>query len=449
MKNNAAIGRFDAYRRDYSKVASVILGKPKSVCYFDCMKPNPHTIITNARIISLAPESEAGNPGPRCGAKAMRDLGVIANGSIAIGHDGTILEVGITIQSKAADRVIDANGKILMPGFVDCHTHTCWAGDRLDEFQMKLEGATYLSILKACGGIMSTVRATRNASLDNLTTLTLDRLKRMAALGTTTVEIKSGYGLNTDTELKMLQAITQASAQTTQTIIPTALIAHAVDQDQTHFFDITINETLPAVATQFPGITIDAYCEDGAWPLAETARLFRRATELGCKLRIHTDQFNSLGATRMAVEMGAISVDHLEATLPEDIALIAKSNTIPVALPVAGFETDDRYAPGRALIDAGAPLAIATNYNPGSAPGKSMPFAMVLGCRKCGLTPAEAITAATYNAACVVGLQNTIGSIQVGKVADLVLWDETDERTLIYELTAANPVEVFIKGIPI
>jgi len=346
----------------------------------------------------------------------------------------------------AADETIDAGGRVLMPGFVDCHTHACWAGDRFDEFEMKLSGRSYLEILAAGGGIMSTVRAVRAASPDALAEALLQRLARMAALGSTTVEVKSGYGLTTADELKMLRAIRAAAGGTAQTVIPTFLGAHAIDPDNPRCVDQTIDETLPAVADEFPGIACDAYCEKGAWTLADTGRLFERAAALGCPLRVHTDQFTSLGMTRLAIEMGAVSVDHLEATTPADLQLLAASPTVGVALPASGFHLDDGYVSGRALVDAGGVLALATNYNPGSAPTPSMAFVIALACRKLGLTPAEAIAAATVNAACVLGLQGEVGSIEPGKRADLQLMDFTDERELGYEFATPGPPFVMCGG---
>lgn len=409
--------------------------------------------IINARIVS--PSTGAGASGPKRGPEAMRDLMVMDRGYVITDDvTGRIAEVGLMNDCPRRDvmtsDVIDADGLVLLPGFVDCHTHACWAGERLDEFQMKLEGADYLSILKAGGGIMSTVRATRAASQEELVAGLVDRVKRMVSFGSTTIEVKSGYGLNTETELKMLRAIREAGKHVRPVrLVPTALLGHAVDKAQGEsFFERTIVDTLPAVATEFPGITIDAYCEDGAWPLEQTERMFDLALALGCRVRVHTDQFNSLGATRRAIEMGAASVDHLEATTDEDIALLGASRTsaIGVMLPISGFQWDDRYAPGRRLIDAGAAVAVATNYNPGSAPSPSMPFAMALACRKCGLTPGESITAATWNAAHVVGFGGDSGGIGVGLRADLAIWDVADERSLAFEIAGAPAMLVMAGG---
>jgi len=412
----------------------------------------PRLLITNARILTLAPFSVGtSGGGPRRGAD-LRELGVIERGFVVI-EDDRIAAVGSgsppsSAQDLGDTETIDAHGRVLMPAFVDCHTHACWAGNRFDEFEQKLAGASYLEILKAGGGIMSTVRAVRAASQDDLTTALRGRLARMLALGTGTVEVKSGYGLNTDAELKMLRAIDAVVTDNDwpQVITPTFLGAHAIDPDQPNCVHTMINETLPAVAEEFPGITCDAYCEESAWSLTDVRNLFENAADLGCPLRVHADQFNSLGMTRLAVEMGAVSVDHLEATTPDDLQHLAHSNTIGVALPACGLHLDGRYAPARELVDAGGALAIATNYNPGSAPTPSVPFVIALACRKLKLTPAEAIIAATYNAACVLKLEGEVGSIAPGMRANLQMLDCADERDLGFEFASSGPLLTMLNG---
>lgn len=354
-----------------------------------------------------------------------------------------IARVGPDIQEHA-DRVIEASGRVLIPAFIDCHTHACWAGDRLDEWEMKRRGVAYLDILKAGGGIMSTVRAVRAASQQELASGLLARLDVMLREGTTTVEVKSGYGLSTADELKMLRAIRDAAARWPGTVVPTALLGHAIDGDPPAFVERTISETLPAVSAEFPGITIDAFCESGAWSTADTVRLFDRARELGHTIRVHADQFNPLGMLNEAIRLGAASVDHLEASTSEGLAALAASDSIGVGLPVCGFHVDGRYANLRALIDAGGAAAIATNVNPGSAPCSSMPMAIALAVRHCGLTVPEAIAACTVNAAAVLGLRDR-GFIAAAPSAraDLVLLRHTDVRQLAYEF-GGNPVDVVI-----
>jgi imidazolonepropionase len=244
----------------------------------------------------------------------------------------------------------------------------------------------------------------------------------------------------------MLRAIHATAQVVPLTVVGTFLGAHAIDKDNPNFIEETISETLPAVVQEFPEITCDAYCEEGAWSLKDTERLFRAAKELNCPLRVHADQFNSLGMTRLAVEMGVVSVDHLEATTDEDLELLADSSTFGVALPCSGFHLDDRYARARGFVDAGGALAIASNYNPGSAPTPSVPFTIALACRKLRLTPAEAIAAATYNAACVLGLEGELGSIEPGKRASVQLLDSSDERELAYEFATAGPLVVLVDG---
>ncbi len=402
-------------------------------------------IIVNARIITLA-----GDNTPRR-KEAMNDLGVIEDGFLSV-KDGIIEHVaGGTpdvdfINDHSDVPVVDANGRVVMPAFVDCHTHTCWAGSRLEEFEMGLRGVPYLEILKQGGGIMSTVRAVREATQEDLCVDVLGRLGLLTSQGTTTVEIKSGYGLTTKDELKMLRSIHDASQDVPQLIVGTFLGAHAIDPEQENFTDVVIHETLPAIVQEFPRITCDAYCETGAWSVGETTRLFEKAIELGCPIRAHVDQFNALGMLTKAVELGAVSIDHLEHSADDELKVLAASDTIAVLLPISGFCLNDDYARGRAIIDFGSPVAIATNYNPGSAPSPSMPFAITLACRRLGLTPAEAITAATHNAACVLNLQHRVGRLEVGMQADLQLLDCNDERDLTWHVAAGGPLLVSIKG---
>lgn len=392
-------------------------------------------LIRNARLVTLSDGDL-----PRRGA-AMRELGIVPTGDVLI-ENGLIAEIGDGINAPSGTTIIEAEGRVCMPGFVDAHTHAIWAGDRLDEVDLKQQGASYLDILKAGGGIMSTVRAVRAASQDELAAGLRKRLDWALREGTTTIEVKSGYGLTTADELKSLRAIVDASESFPGTVIPTALIAHAIDPEQPNFIETTINETLPTVHESFPDIAIDAYCEQGAWSLDDCRRLFESAKALGHPLRVHADQFNALGMVELAIEMGFVSVDHLEATSAESLARLASSPTFGVMLPCSGFQVDDRYADGRTFIDAGGALVIASNCNPGSAPTSSIPLTIALATRKSGVTTAEAICACTANAAALLGLVDR-GTIAKGQRADLLLLRHEDERMLGYEF-GGDPVDCVI-----
>jgi imidazolonepropionase len=344
----------------------------------------------------------------------------------------------------AADTVIEADGRVLMPAFVDAHTHALWAGDRLDEFERRQQGASYLEILTSGGGILSTVRAVRAASEGELTENLARRLAAMLREGTTTVEVKSGYGLTTRDELKMLRAIAAAAGRFPGTVVPTALLGHAVDPSQPNFVTSVIEDTLPAVHAEFPGITVDAYCEQGAWSLDDCRRLFERSLTLGHPLRLHADQFHRLGGLDLAIELGALSVDHLEASTAEDLQRLARSSVYGVALPACGFDGDGRYANARALLDAGGRFVLATNCNPGSAPTSSMPLIIALAVRKMNVRVDEAITATTAAAAELLGYYDR-GRIAAGARADLILLRHRDERLLAYEV-GGNPVDVVISA---
>jgi len=403
-------------------------------------------LIRNARVLTLA------GPHPRRG-PAMRDLAVIDPCDVLV-SGVTINAVGpkLAVPSGAFED-LDARGRVLMPGFVDCHTHMCWAGSRIDEWERKLAGASYLDMLKAGGGIMSTVRAVRAAPLDELVRCTRERIDRALSQGTTTVEIKSGYGLTTEAELKMLDAIRAAAVGANATVVLTALLGHALDADvpREEFIRTTIERTLPAVRERFGAIAVDAFCETGAWMVDECVRLFEAARGLGGEghpIRVHADQFTSMGMVARAIALGALSIDHLEAATPEDAAALGRSNTFAVVLPICGLHVDDRFANARRLVDAGAPVCVATNSNPGSAPSTSVALAAALAVRRAGLTPAEAITAITANPAALLGLADR-GSIEPGKRADLVLLRHIDERALVYELEADHADVVIAGGVPV
>ncbi|MBX3404123.1 MAG: imidazolonepropionase [Phycisphaeraceae bacterium] len=404
-------------------------------------------LIRNARVL-LAFESP---PGCALRGRAMGDWPVLMGADVLV-EGGTISKVGRGLKPFRGAAEIDAAGRVLMPGFTDCHTHACWAGDRLDEWDQKRAGTPYLDILARGGGIMSTVRAVRAAAPALLAAMLRARLERMLALGSTTIEVKSGYGLSKAAEMKMLNAIAQGAVGFAGTVVLTALLGHAIDADAPDgeaFVRETIDSTLPAVSAKFPGIAVDAYCEQGAWGLDDCRVLFEIAMQRGHPIRVHADQFNSLGMIAINTEWSARghamrSIDHLEATPPADLGALAATPTIGVLLPCTGFHTDGRYADGRALVDAGGAAALATNNNPGTSPCPSMPMAIALAVRFNKLSVNEAIAAATINGAAALGLHDR-GAIAPGMRADLLLLEHRDERMLAYEF-GDNPVREAIVG---
>ncbi len=391
-------------------------------------------LIRNARILTLGAGSR-----PRRG-KDLGDLGIIPVGEVLI-SEGKIAAVGVKVEAPADAEIIDALGRVVLPGFVDCHTHACWAGDRLDEWEMKLRGVPYLEILKKGGGIHATVKAVREATQKQLAASLRDRLGAMLREGTTTVEVKSGYGLNTENEMKMLRAIRRAAAEWPGTVVATALIGHAFEGDLDEYARMVVKDMLPEVSREFPDIAVDAYCEEGAWSVDACVKLFEKARKHH-PIRVHADQFNSLGMIPEAIRLHARSVDHLEASTKKDLIALAQSPTCGVILPCTGLHTDQRFMRSRLFIEQGGALALATNCNPGTSPCHSIPLAIALAVRFCGLTPAEAIVAATVNAATVLGFTDR-GNLAAGQRADLLLLRHKDERALAYEL-GGNPVDTVI-----
>ena len=369
--------------------------------------------------------------GPKRGT-GMAELGIVPNGAVAV-RDRRILDVGPSEELEhkiQATRTLYAGGYVVMPGFVDPHTHLVWAGERADEFEMRVAGASYMEIMAAGGGIMNTVRRTRAASVEDLVAETEPRLERMVAHGTTTVEIKTGYGLNTRDELKQLEAIRRLGERSPATIVPTFLGAHAVPAEfkgrVEEYVDLVVEEMLPAAAAAEAGaegsLFCDVFCEEGAFSLDQSRRVLEAADKLGFRLKIHVDEFESLGGTQLAVELGATSADHLVCTPADEIELLARSDTIGVALPGTPFGLGHHdYTPAREIIDGGGVLALATDCNPGTCWCESMQFMLALACRYMSMTPAEAISAATINAAHAVGLGTEVGSLEAGKRADILL----------------------------
>ncbi len=401
-----------------------------------------------ARLCTVPPE----NGGPQRGHR-LGELGIVEDGALACA-DGRIVAVGSTGDVRAdwwAPVEIDAAGCVVCPGFVDPHTHAVWAGDRADEFALRIAGATYQQIMAQGGGIMSTVRATRSASLSQLVAESRPRLDRMLAHGTTTVEVKTGYGLTTESELKLLQAIAALQATHPLTLVPTFLGAHAVPaearDDPNGYVERVVEEMLPAAcASLTPPLFCDVFCDEGAFTLAQSRRVREAARALGLGLKIHADEFAPLGGTALAVELGAVSADHLVCTPPHEVELLGRSNTVAVSLPATPFGLGHRdYTPARAILDAGGALALASDCNPGTAWCESMPFVIALACRTLRLTPAQALVAATLNAAHALGLGDEVGSLQVGRAADVLVLALPDVPHLGYRF-GVNPVRHVVKG---
>ena len=391
---------------------------------------------------------------------AMQDAGLIEDGAVAIA-DGLIVAVGETAELREryqARESIDASGKAICPGFVDPHTHTVYGGDRAHEFELRIKGASYIEIMAAGGGIVSTMRHTRAAPVAELVSAAAKRLDEMLALGSTTVEIKTGYGLDTAAELKMLAAIAELDQNHPCDIVPTFLGAHTVPpeykNDAHGYVQLVVEEMLPAAVAWYASsrfraegvpFFIDVFCEEHAFDLAQARQVLQAGVGAGLRAKIHADQFNALGGVSLAVELGAVSADHLDVTTVEEIGVLAASSTVAVPLPAANFNlAQGNYAAARQMVDTGAALALATDINPGSAPCPSMPLVMAIACRYQKLLPTEALNAATINAAHAIGLGHKLGSLEVGKQADLLILKEGDFRHIAY-FFGHNPVAAVIK----
>jgi imidazolonepropionase len=393
-----------------------------------------------------------GPDGPQRGEK-LGELGLIRDGAVAV-KNGRVHTVGPTAtlrQQVQAETEIDAGGRAVIPGFVDPHTHIPWYGDRAHEFEQRVAGASYMEIMAAGGGIMSTVRATRQASLDDLVADNLPRLQRMMAYGTTSVECKTGYGLDTATEMKQLEAIMALNDAQPLDLTPTFLPAHAVPAGrQTEAFVAqVIEDILPTGAAwmQQHGLTLfcDVFCEEGVFDVDQTRRILEAAREMGYRLKVHADEFAGLGGTKLAVELGAVSADHLVQTPDEDIVALGTGQTIAVALPGTPFGLGHHaYTPAAKILAAGGALALATDCNPGTCWCESMQMVIALACRYLGLTQAQAVVASTLNAAHAIGRGYEVGSLEPGKQADILLLQGDDYRQLGYRF-GTNLVETVIK----
>ena len=349
----------------------------------------------------------------------------------------------------AAEEILETEGGCILPGFVDPHTHPVWAGSREDEFDRRLRGESYMDIARSGGGINSTVRATRAASEEDLFGDTLARLDRFLTHGTTTIEAKSGYGLDLETEVRMLDVIHRANLNHPVDLHPTCLAAHEVPPehraDPETWVRRLIDEIHPEIARRGLAEAVDVFCEEGVFDLDQTRRLLADAAALGWRIHLHADELTPLGGAELAVEMAALSADHLMCVTPEGIGALAQSDTVAVLLPGTSFFLRTEWAPVRSLVDAGCAVALATDCNPGSSPTESLPMILALACLGMGMGVTEAITAVTLNAAAAIGRADELGSIEVGKRADLVVLEAPNYHHIVYHY-GVNPVRHVIKN---
>ncbi len=409
--------------------------------------PQVDLLLDHGQIVTVG-----GGRGPLAGARQAA-VGLVSDGAIAIAN-GRLVAVGprdTVLANVRPATYHDLAGRAVVPGFVDAHCHLVWAGSRVDEFEQRLAGASYLEIMAAGGGIAHTVRQTRQASDEHLLAAALARLDRMARAGTTTCEAKTGYGLSTEAELRQLAVLLEADTRHPVRLIPTFLGAHAVPDEWAGQLDAYVeavcDEMLPAVAARYPLVFCDVFCDQGAFSREQAERVLRRAAALGLRLKAHSDEFACLGCTSLAAELGATSVDHLVATTPAEIDALARSSTVAVLLPGTTFGLGGQaYANGRAFVARGVPVALGTDFNPGTCPCLSMPFIMALACRYIHLSPAEALVAATRNAAYACGVGEEVGRLEPGWAADLVVLEASDYRELAYWIAPDVVAAVMIGG---
>lgn len=397
--------------------------------------------------------------GPQRGSE-LGKLGIIERGAVLVRGD-KIETIGLEddLLTKYPDeRRLDANGKVALPGFVDPHTHLVWAGDRAVEFEMRLEGRTYLEILAAGGGIISTVEATRDAEYSQLYAQTRARARSMLRFGTTTAEAKTGYGLEIASELEQLRILLDLDKEGPLEIVPTFMPGHAIapeyKTDPEGFTRLICEKMLPSAREWWqkngsgrPLPFVDVFCETGAFSLEQSRCILTIARNLGFPLKIHADEFDNLGGASLAAELGAASADHLVKTSASDIAALAPSDTVAVALPCTPFGlAESQYTPARQILESGGLLALATDCNPGTAWCENMQFVIALACRALKLTPAGAIAAATINSAAAIQRSDHIGSIEPGKQADMILLSVSDYRHLGYRFGENLVATVIKKG---
>ncbi|MCB5295302.1 MAG: imidazolonepropionase [Candidatus Cloacimonetes bacterium] len=406
------------------------------------------TIIINIKQIATMAE-----PGNMKTGVAMNEANIVENAGIAI-KDGVILEIGNSsdIASKYIwDEEIDAQGGIITPGFVDSHSHPVFVHTREDEFAMRLAGKSYVEIALAGGGIRSSIASVVEASEEELIELAVPRIKRMIEQGTTTLEAKSGYGLSVESELKQLRVISRLNEILPIDIVATFMGAHEYPaiykNDHETYISILTKEMIPAVKEQGIAEFCDIFTEAHVYSIEESRRVLSAAKSAGMKLKMHADEIEAIGGAELAAEMACISADHLGAASDAGIIAMKDAGVVPVLLPATLFSLRSRsYARARDMIASGLPVAIATDYNPGSCNCDSMTLTMSLACLQMSMSPVEALSAATINAACALGRQHQVGSLESGKQADLILWDIPSLNFIPYHLGSSHIRRVIKSG---
>ena len=384
--------------------------------------------------------------------KDMSDIGLIKNGCIVI-EDGIIVDVGtsniLKNYNEKEHQIIDAENKAVMPGFIDSHTHLIFGGYRADEFSWRLKGDSYMSIMERGGGITSSVRATRNTSLEEFIALGIKRLDKILAMGVTTVEGKSGYGLDSETEIRQLKAMKQLNEMHPVDIVPTFLGPHSVLPEykgkEDEFIKFLIDDVLPKVKKENLAEFADIFCEKNVFTIEQSRKFLTAAKNAGLKLKIHADEMYQLGGAELAVELGCTSADHLLQASDEGIRQLSESNTVATLLPGTAFCLKEEYARARHMIDSGCAVSLATDFNPGSCFTNSIPLIIALAALHMNMTIEEIITSLTINAAAAVGKSDTTGSIEKGKKADVIILEYPSIHFLPYH-AAVNIVETVIKN---
>ncbi len=400
-----------------------------------------------AQVVCVSQHGERAKTG-----SAMRDLAIIPDGALIV-REERIDWIGPTAALPPTPpdaEALDATGKVVLPGFVDSHTHLIFAGTREDEFEQRLQGLSYQEIAERGGGINATVQRVRQSSKEDLKTLARRRLDRLLRFGVTTVEVKSGYGLSLADELKCLEVIAELNEEGTWELVPTFLGAHAVPPEYRNnregYLRLLLDEMLPEVARRQLAEFADVFCETGVFSVAESERILRRARDLGLRLKVHADELTPLGGAELASRLGAVSADHLLCITEAGIEALAVSATVATLLPGTALFLGMSSAPARRLIERGVTVALASDCNPGTCPTENLPLVGTLACTQMGMLPAEVISALTLNAAAALGRADRLGSLEVGKQADLILCNVSDYRQLFYHFGVNHVWRVLKRG---